>query len=375
MLFLSVLLFGCTTQEYIPSISPFCPLGIEEPDPSLSAPTGFPEEEIYEAKYNGYQDGKHRFIIKGSDRIFELANDGDYRLQNLFKKGRQYTLSVKGDTVMEAYEKEGPTDDFSPAVSGTPGQATLKNLLATALSPVGSTLYIYGGGWNWQDAGASNEAKSIGIASDWREFFNVQDGTYSYSEGYFPHNGVNEYRYAGLDCSGYLGWVIYNVAHDSDGENGYVVPSTEFATSLASEGWGAVSNDISKLHPGDIVSINGHVWLVIGVCEDGSIVISHSTPSPSRLGEYGGGVQLSAIGDSKSCEAYLLVDMYMSRYYPNWYERYAPVLVSYSDYMNFNTAGTGVFTWNVYENGFLRDPDGFLYLSAGAILESLYGAN
>ena len=30
---------------------------------------------------------------------------------------------------------------------------------------------------------------------------------------------------------------------------------------------------------GDIVSCTGHIWICLGVCSDGSLVIIHSTPS------------------------------------------------------------------------------------------------
>ena len=111
--------------------------------------------------------------------------------------------------------------------------------------------------------------------------------------------------------------------------------------------------------------MRGHVWISLGTCSDGSILILHSTPSDSRAGSPGGGVQLSAIGNSVSCEAYRLAERYMAAYYPEWYARYPVKLCSFSSY----TACAGHFTWSA---GY--DPDGYLTRSPAAILQDLFGA-
>ena len=68
---------------------------------------------------------------------------------------------------------------------------------------------------------------------------------------------------------------------------------------------------------GDIFSMNGHVWICLGKCEDGSLVILHSTPSDSINGQGGGGVQINGVGDSENCQAVKLAEKYMSQYYPS----------------------------------------------------------
>ena len=55
-------------------------------------------------------------------------------------------------------------EDYTAPVSGVPGKLTLKNFLATAMEPVGTALYIYGGTWDWQDAASSNQASTIYLA-------------------------------------------------------------------------------------------------------------------------------------------------------------------------------------------------------------------
>ena len=41
--------------------------------------------------------------------------------------------------------------------------------------------------------------------------------------------------------------------------------------------------------------MNGHVWISLGTCKDGSIVFMHSTPNTTN----GAGVQISAIGPNQ----------------------------------------------------------------------------
>ena len=261
---------------------------------------------------------------------------------------------------------------YKPPVRGTPGLRTMKNLLATAMEPVGAVLYVYGGGWNWQDTGASS-AVSLGLDPAWTSFFQRQSGSYDYRAGadpirsYYPWDGRNHYGYAGLDCSGYLGWVLSNTLGESGGE-GFVMPAAAMARALAERDWGRWSRE-TDLRPGDIVSIPGHVWLSLGTCGDGSAVLAHSTPSPGHCGGRGGGVQLSALGEDRCCRAYALVKAAMGRFYPAWSRRYAPVLVSRRVYTDFTGPTAGRFRWQI--DGVLTDPDGYVDMTPGQILRDL----
>ena len=58
-----------------------------------------------------------------------------------------------------------------PPVRYIPGHRTLRNFLAAALAPVGTTLYVYGGGWTRQDTGASAQAVTKGQPAPGRAFF------------------------------------------------------------------------------------------------------------------------------------------------------------------------------------------------------------
>lgn len=297
------------------------------------------------------------------------------------------TVKVYGDTAFLTFVAE----DYTAPVSGTPGERTLKNYLQTAMNPVGTALYVYGDSWDWQDVNSSNQALTIGLPHSWIDFFQQQDANYTYknsadpAHSYYPHNSWNQYYYAGVDCSAYIGWTVYNVMHTQNSVNtdndGYVMSAVKMAKTFADKGWGTWTRDIKSFKPGDIFSMSGHVWTVLGVCDDGSIVFLHSTPSDSKAGQ-GGGVQLSALNpnsdDDKNCEAYKLVTKYMTKYYPEWSERYDAVLRSYISYATpatgtkYKETWSGNFSWNLDGTG-LTDPDGYADMSAAEILADLFG--
>ena len=298
------------------------------------------------------------------------------------------TVKVYGDTAFLTFVAE----DYTAPVSGTPGKRTLKNYLQTAMNPVGTALYGYGGSWDWQDVNSSNQALTIGLPQSWIDFFQQQDANYTYmndddpAHSYYPHNSWNQYYYAGVDCSAYIGWTVYNVMHTesttNDLSDGYVMSAVKMAKTFADKGWGTWTRDIKSFKPGDIFSMSGHVWTVLGVCDDGSIVFLHSTPSDSKAGQGGGGVQLSALNpnsdNDKNCEAYKLVTKYMTKYYPEWSTRYDAVLRSYDSYATpasgseYSKTWSGNFSWNLDGTG-LTDPDGYADMSAAEILADLFG--
>lgn len=202
-----------------------------------------------------------------------------------------------------------------------PGVRSLENLIATALEPVGSTMYIWGGGWNEADTGAGTEALSIGCSARWAAFASAQDSSYNH----------NDHRYQihdGLDCSGYIGWTIYNVFRSSNSQSesdGYVMKARTMAETFAGYGWGSFipAGSATDWKPGDICSMSGHVWLSLGTCRDGSVLLLHSSPPGVRLCG-----TLSA--DGSKTDAVALAEKWMSRCYPGWYAKYPKCSVDYS---------------------------------------------
>ena len=254
---------------------------------------------------------------------------------------------------------------------------TLKRFLTTALAPAGQTLYIYGGGWNPQDTGAGRPACTIGVPYKWKKFFQCRTPYYDYRT-LRTRDGQNLCRDWGADCSGYVGWCVYNFMETESGKKGYVFPAETMARIYGEVfGWGTFQRRIpdgNVFAPGDIISIPGHVWICLGVCQDESVVLLHSTPS-ERIWNYpGGGVQISALGENKSCMAYQLADSYMRKYFPGWSKRYRVVLKPYEQYTDTKKEGTGRFTWRRGPGG-LEDPEGLYEMTAGERLQELFGEN
>ena len=314
---------------------------------------------------------EHRFIVDGSEKTYKIAKDDDYTVQNMLEDGASYDLKIKDGRIAEAERKAPLEKTFAPLVQGEPGKRTLKNFLATAMEPAGHTLYVYGGAWNWQDDGSSAQARSIGVPQSWVNFFDENDASYSYrtndaASTYYPYGEYNRYYYAGADCSGYVGWAVYNMLNTEDGHAGYVLGGSKMAAAFARQGLGQryESVGVYDFRPGDIMSMDTHVWIYLGRCGDGSSVILHSTPSKSKTGSPGGGVQLTALGSPDS-RAYALVCEYMAKY-PEWSERYTPICESFSNYTSFTRDTAGRFRFEI------DDPYGYADMSADEILADLF---
>ena len=356
----------------------------------------------------------HRFWYQGSEHPAAIPSEGGaYTIQNQLQEGTVYHLLFRDGVLLSAEEAEakaltelptlpvysvqkqpggaavspaetksggwavagadavyltdGPIS-YTPPVLGTLGVKTVRNFLLTALEPVGTTLYVYGGGWNWQDTAADHAASSIGVSDSWVRFFRSQDAGYDYknpdaAQSWYPFGGWNQYHCHGLDCSGYVGWALYNTIETASGSTGCVTFADRQAKLFEDKGLGSCSGSVGTLLPGDVFSMQGHVWLSRGTCGDGSILILHSTPSPSRSGVKGGGVQLSAIGSAGS-EAAQLAEKYMSACWPEWYQRYPIRICEPGSYLSC----VGHFTWSDS-----LDPDGCKGMTPAALMQNLFG--
>ena len=326
-----------------------------------------------------------RFLVEGEEKLFRIKRTPNFSIQNKLQHGESYNLLVESDMILRADALPTRAPTYTPPVKGKAKVKTVKNLLATAMEPIGTVLYIYGGGWNWQDKAGACDVQGFGIKDSWLKFFASQDASYNFkyvpgtgnkeidrATSRYPFGYLDEYHYAGLDCSGYVAWVLDNVMPRQDGKQ-WVMDSTKFANALAEQGLGTVTKDVKAFKPGAIISIKGHIYICLGVCTDGSIVILHSTPSESLRGERGGGVQISAINPRDTgpdCEAYRLAASYMKRYFPKWSERYRAIVKDYKPYTNFTRAEeTGIFLW---ASDAMPDPDGYEKMSAGEILKDLF---
>ena len=334
------------------------------------------EAELIYSRHEGTLEKKDDIqyvfrTMEGEEVSFLMETDEDFTLQNKLKAGVKYSATIDNDTIVSLEEEKGEESSFTPLIQGTPGVRSVKNLISTAFTPVGSTLYVYGGGWNWQDDGSGDEVRTIGLSPEWEYFFSSQDSSYSFrDERYYPKNGINQMHDKGLDCSGFVGWTLYNVFNTENGNPGFVTSSKKMARKLGDMGLGEWESvyEIDSIKCGDIISIDGHVWIAIGTCSDGSVIAIHSTASESREGKEGGGPELSAVASSTDSEAYRIADYYMSTYYPEWYKRYPVALKSPDVYFYTDGENMGKLTWSKS----LEDKEGYREMSAEEVLKDIF---
>lgn len=207
---------------------------------------------------------------------------------------------------------------------------SMEKFLHNAKMPLGSTLYVWGGGWNEADDGAGTEAVTLGPSPRWKSFYEENDASYDYHDTkYQIHDG--------LDCSGYLGWVVYNTFENENGKAGYVMSSTQMAETFAGKGWGTytAASEVTDWKVGDVMSMKGHVWIALGTCDDQSVLLLHASPPGVRLC----GTLMEDGSESKAVE---LARKYTKANYPDWHGRYPSYGVdrnylSRSSQMRWNT--------------------------------------
>lgn len=239
-------------------------------------------------------------------------------------------------------------------------EPTLLSMLKTATKPMGSTMYVYGGGWNEADTGAGKEAVSIGCSPEWNTFYQLQDQNYDIN--------VSSYQiHEGLDCSGYIGWILYNTFHTLDGEEGYVMKGEDMARVFSQKGWGTYipKSQVKDYQPGDIMSSDcedcAHVYMVVASCDDGSILLFHSYPQ---------GVQLNGTVDkqgNQESEAVKLAEKYMRQYCPEWTNKY-PLEILDKKFLTHYAQ----MRWDNTEKGVITDTEKIKEKSAEEILQLIF---
>lgn len=262
------------------------------------------------------------------------------------------------EPVVSETEKSGESDEVQESreaeetsVGDEMKTPSLLGFLQTALLPVGNTMYVWGGGWNAADTGAGTGAVTIGVLPTWQEFASLQDKDYNYKEHRYEIEN-------GLDCSGYVGWAVYNLFEQEEGKEGYVYSSTDTAAKYSEAGWGELWENPTEFLPGDIVSMKGHVWISLGMCEDGSVVVLHSSPPGVSL------CGTAGKGEEKS-QAVQLAEQYMEKYYPAWQEKYPDREVGEKYLTNVR-----VMRWNTQT---LPEADSIQQMSAMQVLQLLFG--
>ena len=234
-----------------------------------------------------------------------------------------------------------------------PDTVSILDFLRLATQPVGSTMYVWGGGWNEEDTAAGIEAVTLGVSPQWAEFAAQQGSGYDMNDTrYQIHNG--------LDCSGYVGWAVYNALETENGRPGYVMASTKMAKTYADMGLGTYipAAEMTVWQAGDIMSMQGHVWIVVGQCEDGSVLFLHASPP---------GVMFSGteLPDGSESDATKLAEKIMKEHYPDWYARF-PESARPHSYLTDSSA----MRWST---DILSDYEGLREMTAEEVVEQIFG--
>lgn len=257
-----------------------------------------------------------------------------------------------------------------------PGVKTVTNFLRTALYPCGKTLYVWGGGWNPEDTGSGIGSTTIfkDIIPRWEKFFYKQGKDYTFTEDK-DENGAYFNINEGLDCSGYVGAVIYNVVNTQSGQDGYVDSSVKMVPNFASKGWGELitKDKVNRHRAGDIMGKKRHVYICLGECDDGSLVLIHSSPK---------GVQICGTTDtngSESSKAIKLAEKYMRKYYSDFDKKFYDENYSKPRYARDISYLTDYdqMSWYVdgREGSLLTDPDGLREMTVEDVLKFLFNEN
>ena len=230
---------------------------------------------------------------------------------------------------------------------------SLKQLIRTALIPVGKTLYVWGGGWNQDDSGAGESSLSLGARCTWEIFFNLYGKEYDFEKTRLMRN-------MGLDCSGYIGWVLYNVFYGEQKRNGFVFKAKDTAFKLHEMNFGFYrpKEEITDFMAGDIMSGKSHVYMVLGSCSDGSVVILHSSPP---------GVQISGTytpeGKVESM-AVLIAERCVEEHFPIWYNKFG-----FSPRSEIYLKDYNQFRWS---EELISDAEGYRQMNADEIIKDIF---
>lgn len=270
------------------------------------------------------------------------------------KKGMDYHYYVVAVKKTRKGKVKGNRTAIRSTTIAAKGKSTLKNLLRTGLAPVGNTLYVWGGGWNRPDNGTGKTAKTNGLWPSWKVFYKENKNNYNYRN--------HRYKiFKGLDCSGFIGWTVYNIFEKKNGKDGYVTWAVNQGKWFARRGFGkySPSGSFSNFKAGDIMTCATHVWMCVGQCRDGSAVILHASPpaislagTPSKSGK-------------KNSMAVRLARRYMKKYYGSLFAMDHSMVVRGMDYRT----NYGRMRWNTKT---LSDPEGYRKMTADKVLKDLF---
>lgn len=170
-------------------------------------------------------------------------------------------------------EKQETADEKTK--TGTDNTPTLFSLLKNAALARDQVLYVWGGGWNEEDTGGNEEANSMGLSQSWLDFYQTSLDGYNYADHPWE-------IHSGLDCSGYVGWVLFNTLQDG---KDHVVLADQFDEVLSEQGLGTRKSaaEVTEILPGDIMTSADHIYIALGQYDDGSVLLIHSSPPGVKI--------------------------------------------------------------------------------------------
>lgn len=324
--------------------------------------------QLFELVSTGDADGSFYIINKNSGLYLDVSG-ADYSAGTNIHLWRgngtsaQKFIFVRTEAVH--YNAVTSVDSFPS------GKMTIKNLLQNGLKPCGRALYIFGGGH-----GEADNMSWSDVSSSVLSFFNAH-ATSGYDSSQFNAGIDTSLHTQGFDCSGFVGWTVYNTLNASSGGASIDEVSGAMTSYLTNKGYTYISTN-SGFKPGDIAATGYHAWIVLGVCSDGSQVLLQSaiTKQDSQPG-CNDGVQLSgtplldSAGNtiSNESQAVALARKYMAKYFPSW-----PYAVSVQDANYTKPAYITKATFYTDGGTHFTDPEGYRNMSADEVLEDLLGS-
>ncbi len=300
-------------------------------------------------------DGQDKFLISFDEKNLNPGELYRFNISLGDSKEQLYAIDINKNAILGRVYSEDNRVFYKRDMTQLT-QLTVENLLRKAIEPVGKTLYVWGGGWNEEDTGPGPDAVTVGISQRWIDFYNRYGSEYNYNNTRFQIRD-------GLDCSGYIGWIIYNTLNTENNKDGYVMLADRMARDYSNRGWGHFENigNVTDYKPGDIMSSSSHVYMVLGKAEDGSVVLVHSSPS---------GVQINGTPSpysSGTSRAQILAQNYMNKYYRNFTNKFPGMNRDISYLRNYER-----MSWNTDGNALLTDPQGIRNMNAEEVLKHLF---
>ena len=276
------------------------------------------------------------------------------------------------------------------------GKSTIKNLITNGFNLIGRVNYIWGGGRNVVNG--KYIVDTIGIPLDWEKF----SASHDYSKEYNWRKCLDSKKpcdidysdlHNGLDCSGFVAWLVKNTVKDSKGLSFLrrAMNMAKFYGEGADNlGLGKYSDfgQIKNIWPGDIVSMNrswnreekleseSHVYLSLGQFDDGSILLLDMSGEGTIMirGTRSRNAIVKENVNDLSSEAIDTANYCMKTYYPDTYrdwklEENRKYICIKDDYrldssMHWNTTGP---------DSVISDPEGYHCKSPYDVLSDLFG--